>query len=253
MYAAGRVVAMVDWELAHLGDPMDDIAWLSLRATQEPFTDFPARLREYEQLSGHRHRRRPCAVLPRDGRSQVAGHEPSPLARGRPTRCRRRRHMPSSTDCCTGVSGSRPWPWRPPSTSRRLRPLHPATPRDHEWMYAALLEQLRRGHRAADQRSLASTREPRDWRGPSSTWRRSMPTAWFFETLRARGPRGRCWATLPSGLAEGRDELATAVRRQRVPATRSTSGTYGGAWRAQTELARPAMGALADRHWPALT
>ena len=48
----GRVVAIVDWELAHLGDPMDDIAWLSLRATQEPFTDFPARLREYEQLSG---------------------------------------------------------------------------------------------------------------------------------------------------------------------------------------------------------
>jgi aminoglycoside phosphotransferase (APT) family kinase protein len=53
MYARGRVVAVVDWELAHLGDPMDDIAWLSLRATQEPFTDFPARLREYEQLSGH--------------------------------------------------------------------------------------------------------------------------------------------------------------------------------------------------------
>ena len=44
---------MVDWELAHLGDPMDDIAWLSLRATQEPFTDFPTRLREYEALSGN--------------------------------------------------------------------------------------------------------------------------------------------------------------------------------------------------------
>ena len=53
MYAAGRVIAVVDWELAHLGDPMDDIAWLSLRATQEPFPDFPARLREYEELSGH--------------------------------------------------------------------------------------------------------------------------------------------------------------------------------------------------------
>ena len=54
MYSAGRVTAVVDWELAHLGDPMDDIAWLSLRATQEPFTDFPARLREYEALSGNR-------------------------------------------------------------------------------------------------------------------------------------------------------------------------------------------------------
>ena len=32
MFADGRVVAVVDWELAHLGDPMDDIAWLSLRS-----------------------------------------------------------------------------------------------------------------------------------------------------------------------------------------------------------------------------
>ena len=53
MYEGGRVTAVVDWELAHLGDPMDDIAWLSLRATQEPFTDFPTRLREYAELSGN--------------------------------------------------------------------------------------------------------------------------------------------------------------------------------------------------------
>ena len=52
MYQDGRVVVVVDWELAHLGDPMDDIAWLSLRATQEPFGDFPTRMREYEEFSG---------------------------------------------------------------------------------------------------------------------------------------------------------------------------------------------------------
>lgn len=54
MYADGRVTAVVDWELAHFGDPMDDIAWLSLRTVQDTFTDFPARLAEYEELSGHR-------------------------------------------------------------------------------------------------------------------------------------------------------------------------------------------------------
>lgn len=53
MYAQGRVTAIVDWELAHFGDPMDDIAWLSLRTVQDTFTDFPDRLAEYEQLSGH--------------------------------------------------------------------------------------------------------------------------------------------------------------------------------------------------------
>ena len=53
MYADGKVVAVVDWELAHLGDPMDDIAWLSLRAVQERFTHLPDRLAEYEELSGN--------------------------------------------------------------------------------------------------------------------------------------------------------------------------------------------------------
>jgi aminoglycoside phosphotransferase (APT) family kinase protein len=52
MYADGRITAIIDWELAHFGDPMDDLAWLSWRATQHTFPDFPARLREYERLSG---------------------------------------------------------------------------------------------------------------------------------------------------------------------------------------------------------
>jgi aminoglycoside phosphotransferase (APT) family kinase protein len=54
MYEDGKVTAVVDWELAHLGDPMDDIAWLSLRTVQDTFTHFPDRIREYEELSGHR-------------------------------------------------------------------------------------------------------------------------------------------------------------------------------------------------------
>ena len=78
MYRSGRVVAVVDWELAHFGDPMDDIAWLSLRATQEPFTDFPTRLREYEELSGHRidaARIRYYQVMA-EAKLQVMGHRP---------------------------------------------------------------------------------------------------------------------------------------------------------------------------------
>jgi aminoglycoside phosphotransferase (APT) family kinase protein len=53
MYEAGKVTAIVDWELAHLGDPMDDIAWVTLRAVQEPFTDLRQRFAEYAALSGH--------------------------------------------------------------------------------------------------------------------------------------------------------------------------------------------------------
>jgi aminoglycoside phosphotransferase (APT) family kinase protein len=54
LYDNGKVTAIIDWELAHVGDPMDDIAWLSWRATQHGFPDFPRRLREYEAASGNK-------------------------------------------------------------------------------------------------------------------------------------------------------------------------------------------------------
>ena len=54
MYRDGRVTGIIDWELAHLGDPMDDIAWMCWRTVQHTFTDFAERLREYQALSGHR-------------------------------------------------------------------------------------------------------------------------------------------------------------------------------------------------------
>jgi aminoglycoside phosphotransferase (APT) family kinase protein len=53
LHRDGKVTAVLDWELCHFGDPMDDIAWLSLRTVQDTFTHLPDRLREYEQLSGH--------------------------------------------------------------------------------------------------------------------------------------------------------------------------------------------------------
>jgi aminoglycoside phosphotransferase (APT) family kinase protein len=53
LYTAGRVTAVVDWELSHWGDPMDDVAWVSLRTVQDTFTHLPDRLAEYAALSGH--------------------------------------------------------------------------------------------------------------------------------------------------------------------------------------------------------
>ncbi|TQM11306.1 phosphotransferase family protein [Pseudonocardia kunmingensis] len=53
LYQDGRVTAVLDWELSHFGDPMDDIAWLSLRTVQDTFTHLPDRLAEYAALSGH--------------------------------------------------------------------------------------------------------------------------------------------------------------------------------------------------------
>ena len=81
MYRDGRVAGIIDWELAHLGDPMDDIAWLSWRTTQHTFTHLPDRLREYEALSGNRidedrvryYRVNACVRLASSGSGQWGG------------------------------------------------------------------------------------------------------------------------------------------------------------------------------------
>jgi aminoglycoside phosphotransferase (APT) family kinase protein len=52
LYSDGRITAVLDWELAHFGDPMADLGWLALRAVQEPFTCFADRLADYEKFSG---------------------------------------------------------------------------------------------------------------------------------------------------------------------------------------------------------
>jgi len=48
----GEVTAMLDWELAHLGDPHEDLAWLWMRGAHTDFGDPQERLLEYEAASG---------------------------------------------------------------------------------------------------------------------------------------------------------------------------------------------------------
>ena len=52
LYDGERVTAVLDWELGHWGDPMDDLGWLALRAVQEPFTTLADRLRDWERHTG---------------------------------------------------------------------------------------------------------------------------------------------------------------------------------------------------------
>ena len=52
LYADGQVTAVLDWELAHFGDPHDDLGWVALRAVQEPFTTLTERLADYSAASG---------------------------------------------------------------------------------------------------------------------------------------------------------------------------------------------------------
>jgi hypothetical protein len=52
LFQGESVTAVLDWELAHFGDPQEDLGWLSMRAAQEPMPDFPALLAFYAERTG---------------------------------------------------------------------------------------------------------------------------------------------------------------------------------------------------------
>ncbi|MGE0230518.1 MAG: phosphotransferase family protein [Flavobacteriaceae bacterium] len=52
LFDEGHLTALIDWELAHPGDPMEDLAWFSMRCVMEPVPDFAACLRLYEEKAG---------------------------------------------------------------------------------------------------------------------------------------------------------------------------------------------------------
>ncbi len=52
LFENGKVTAVLDLELGHLGDPHDDLAWVSVRAVQEPFTNLLERFDDYARVAG---------------------------------------------------------------------------------------------------------------------------------------------------------------------------------------------------------
>jgi aminoglycoside phosphotransferase (APT) family kinase protein len=52
LFHEGRVTALVDFELAHISDPMTDIACVRSRDLYTPIDRFPERIRRYAELSG---------------------------------------------------------------------------------------------------------------------------------------------------------------------------------------------------------
>jgi len=52
LFHEGRVTALVDFELAHVSDPMTDLACVRSRDLYTPIDRFPERIRRYSELSG---------------------------------------------------------------------------------------------------------------------------------------------------------------------------------------------------------
>ncbi|MEX2207048.1 MAG: phosphotransferase family protein [Myxococcota bacterium] len=51
LYDGGRVSAVLDWEFAHFGDPLEDLGWICVRDVATPFGDVAEAFRLYEKLS----------------------------------------------------------------------------------------------------------------------------------------------------------------------------------------------------------
>ena len=52
LYESGRVTGIVDWEVAHFGDPMEDLAAIAVRDMATPIGSLARRFDEYESSSG---------------------------------------------------------------------------------------------------------------------------------------------------------------------------------------------------------
>ena len=252
MYEAGRVNAIVDWELAHLGDPMDDIAWLSLRAVQEPFTHLPDRLREYEELSGHTvddDRVRYYRVMAeakllvmghgrdrdraRAGGDGGGGDVGNGLIYGM---LHRRLWMEAMADVLgVAVDAVEPAPERPAD--------------EHAWLYDAVLGQLRDVIVPRIDDPLAAQRA----KGLARIvkYLAAIDRDGAFYEARELDDLEALLGERPASVAEGRAAEAAAVVAGTVDDAAHLR--YVGRRIARDDfLMRPASGALADRHWPPL-
>lgn len=52
LHHEGRVTAILDWEMTHLGDPMEDLAWIAVRDLFQPFVPLPECFAAYARAGG---------------------------------------------------------------------------------------------------------------------------------------------------------------------------------------------------------
>jgi hypothetical protein len=241
MYRGHELVAITDWELAHWGDLHDDLGWIWVRDAQERFTDLPERVREYEQALGRKIDRARlryfrvlaqtrCAIgtrnglLARDSRGEMANHLIYNTL-----------HMRLLAEALAEAEGEDV----PPSAPLESGESEP-------WAFDVALEDLREyvvpalgdgfaARRAKGLARLLKYLREQERLGPAAraAERRGL------EELLGREVRG---------LRESRAALCEAIECGAVDERAALRFCLGAVDRT-TQLVRPAMGALADRHY----
>jgi hypothetical protein len=237
---------VLDWELAHLGDRHDDLGWLALRAVQEPFTNLADRLADYAALSGgpidldrvryYRVFAELRVVILGNRRVQqenLLGEVGNGLMYGA-------LHRRLFVEALADVMG----------LSLESVPELSAEPSERDWLYDACLAQIR------------------DIVVPRSTdpfvVSRSKGVARVLKYLqqadRLAGlaaeqemdDLAQLLGTRPHSVGEGRRLLAEAVQEPGKLADDHVLRAFGRRLARETQLLRPTMGALAERHFDAL-
>jgi aminoglycoside phosphotransferase (APT) family kinase protein len=246
MFDEDHLTALVDWEFAHLGDPMEDLAWVSMRSVFEGFEHFPERLRDYEQAAGRTvdvDRVRFHRVLVQLRVAIVrhrAADDPDPsgdVANGLISLATNRRLL---LEAWADASGTSLRPWSPPPVG--------ASP--HDWLFEALLTTLRTdiADRTTDPHVLT----------------KSKSAARLVKYLRALDRSGRTFDNEqldvlsdalghPVGtVVEGEHELGQRIRDGQIEEGVAVDYLVAES-QLENELMSSALGAIRDRHLPALT
>ncbi|MCK8669791.1 phosphotransferase family protein [Rhodococcus sp. NPDC003382] len=245
LYENGKVTAVLDLELGHLGDPHDDLAWVSVRAVQEPFTDLMERFDDYARAAGTTvdlDRIRYYRVLA-ELRIVILGHrtraEPDLLGEvgnGLVYGLLHRRLFLEALADVVGVE------------IVDVDPV-PSTPGERDWLYDAALEQIRQiiVPRSEDpfviQRSKGLARILKYLREASSV--SAAVEQRDLDDLEA------VLEYRPSSVAAGTAKLVKRCLEGSVPLGVAV-GVLLRQVAGETQALRPAMGVLADRHFDPL-
>jgi Predicted aminoglycoside phosphotransferase len=237
------VTALIDWELAHIGDPVEDLAWLSMRSVFAPVPDLAALVKRYETSSG--------LVVDRDRllyhrvfvqwRVAVIRHlaigDPDPggdVGTGLISQAVNRRLLVEAMAQASGVPLSAP----PPLDAGHDGP--------RDWLYEAVLALVRNdiAPHLLDPVGAARSRSVSRIVKYLRDQERLAPAAQARELASLRNLLGNV-----EDLESARHELVRRVVEKRVP----LSTTIPHLWLVvsdETDMQRSGLGALADAHLP---
>ena len=237
MFHDDRLTAIIDWELAHLGDPMEDLAWFSMRCVMEPVPDFPASLADYESAAGQRADRRRILyhrVLV-STRVVVIRHRnvTGEFANAIVSRALNRRLLVEAMSDASGVAVSWPAPIAAPATERGP-------------LFAGILDDLRDVivRRSTDNQVIAKAKNAAKVLKYLEAWDR-------FGIAVEAAERESLEALLGvPDLDPARHALVDAIRSDRLGFAEALRYFAGQAAR-DAQLASGASGSIATRHYPA--